>query len=293
VFQHHALYPHMSAYDNMAFGLKIRKHTKEEIERRVVEAARILGIEDCLERKPETLSGGQRQRVALGRAIVRRPGICLMDEPLANLDMETRIQVRAEIARLHQQLGMTMVYVTHDQSEALSLGDRIAVIRRGSIQQIGRPMEVYDQPRNVFVAGFIGSPRMNLFRGTIARKGAQIVFEAGHPDHTPSSTLVLPLVGDMALRMTEWMGRNVILGIRPEHVRCVPEEASTTEAKVEVPERLGAYTDLHLRSSGHSFQIRVPGESEAKPGDSLWISFQTDRAHFFDAATEERISGGA
>src|SRR6266404_153789 len=220
VFQHYALYPHMSVYQNMAFGLQLRKFPKAEIEKRVIEAARILGLEDCLDRRPEALSGGQRQRVALGRAIVRQPKVFLLDEPLSNLDSVMRVQIRTEIAKLHTRLAMTMLYVTHDQQEALALGDRIVVIKEGVIQQVGGPLEIYQRPENMFVAGFIGSPPMNFFRGSIVPIGGELVFEASSDSSTtPPSHITLPLGHESSRRMFDFAGRGIVLGIRPENIR--------------------------------------------------------------------------
>ncbi len=264
VFQHYALYPHMSVYQNMAFGLQLRKFPKAEIEKRVIEAARILGLEDCLDRRPEALSGGQRQRVAVGRAIARQPKVCLLDEPLSNLDSVMRVQIRTEIAKLHSRLAMTMVYVTHDQQEALALGDRIVVIKDGEVQQVGRPIEIYRRPENMFVARFTGSPPMNFFRGSIAPKGDTLVFEASTDSNkTSPDRITLPLSQESSLRMRELAGRRIVLGIRPENIQQSSDARDAApeimmEAEVDLVEPLGPCVDLYLRRGGHSFTARVP-----------------------------------
>src|ERR1022692_2058060 len=245
VFQNHALYPHMSAYENMAFGLAIRHYPKAEINKRVKDAAQILDLAACLDRKPAALSGGQRQRVALGRAIVRQPKLFLLDEPLSNLDAPTRLQMRAEIARLHTRLGATMIYVTHDQVEALTLGQRIAVMKEGVIQQVADPMTLYRQPANLFVAGFIGSPPMNIFQGMLSAKGDTLFFEeqAGNTRAVPTPFIVrLDIASVPPLRAD--VGQRVVFGIRPENVACglplptSPPEYSM-EAVVEVIQPMG------------------------------------------------------
>ena len=221
VFQNHALYPHMSVYENMAFGLKLRHYPKAEIDQRVRDAAQILELADCLDRKPAAISGGQRQRVALGRAIVRRPRVFLLDEPLSNLDAQTRLQMRTEISRLHARLGSTMIYVTHDQFEALTLGHRVAVMKDGVIQQVAAPMDFYQQPANLFVAGFVGSPPMNFLHGTLLTKGDTVFFQeqaAGNP--ALSKPLSIQLDAGSVPTLRPYSGKGVVLGIRPEDIAC-------------------------------------------------------------------------
>jgi len=292
VFQHFALYPHMSTYENMAFGLKLRKRPEKEIAQRVIEAARMLGVEACLERKPEALSGGERQRVALGRAIVRRPRIFLFDEPLSNLDTSTRGQIRKEIGRLHKQLAATMVYVTHDQTEALALGDRIAVIKDGIVQQVGPPMELYHQPQNIFVAGFIGSPPMNFFAGKVVEKEDQLFFEI--PNEGSKAGAILPLSRPYRPKLAGLAGQTIVLGVRPEHISVEPNSGEerrepTLHAEVELAEPLGAHVDLHLRSFGQIFRARVAEGSGIKATEQIPVFFDMSRAHFFEAAGGKRI----
>jgi multiple sugar transport system ATP-binding protein len=295
VFQHFALYPHMSAYQNMAFGLELRKVPKMEIEKRVKEAAQILDLEDCLGRRPEALSGGQRQRVALGRAIVRQPKVCLLDEPLSNLDSVMRAEIRAELAKLHKRLAMTMLYVTHDQQEALALGDRIAVIRDGILQQVGTALEVYHRPEKMFVGAFIGSPPMNFVRGTIVSKGEMLVFETSiEPDERLIGRMIFPLGRESSRRMRGFAGRKIVLGIRPENIRESNDVGDTApglkiDAEVEIVEPLGSHMDLHLLSSRHSFVARIPQNSRVNVNQRISIVFEMDHAQFFDAGTQERI----
>src|SRR5499433_398797 len=232
VFQNYALYPHMTVYDNMAFGLKMRKFPKAEIEKRVREAAEILGIQELLKRKPRQLSGGQRQRVAVGRAIVRHPQVFLFDEPLSNLDAKLRVQMRVELKRLHQRLKSTAIYVTHDQVEAMTLGDRIVVMNQGSIQQIGAPLEVYSRPQNKFVAGFLGSPAMNFMDVSIAERGGEIYAE--------SPAVSIKLAGEKARRLSSYNGAPLTLGIRPEDLHPGGEASCAIDAVVEVVEPLGS-----------------------------------------------------
>ncbi len=281
VFQNHALYPHFTARENMAFGLKLRKFPQPEIERRVREAAVMLGLEPCLDRKPAALSGGERQRVALGRALVRQPKVFLFDEPLSNLDARMREQLRAELLRLHQRLGATMICVTHDQADAMTLGDRIAVLRDGVIQQVAAPLDLYRQPANLFVAGFIGSPPMNFFRGQLARRDGAVWFEAS------GGGLSWPLPEGQAQRRANRVGQGVILGLRPEHIACGGN--STGTAIVEVAETTGAQTDLYLKSGGLSFVARVPASESWKAGDAVPFRFDLAQAHFFDPATETAL----
>jgi multiple sugar transport system ATP-binding protein len=293
VFQNYALYPHLTAYDNMAFGLKLRRHSKSEIDARVREAADILGISsEQLQRKPGTLSGGQRQRVAVGRAIVRQPKAFLFDEPLSNLDARMRVEMRAEISRLHRRLGATMIYVTHDQVEAMTMGDRIVVMRDGVIQQVDEPLGLYDRPRNAFVAGFIGSPPMNLFRGTLERRDHALWFVQA--DANGAHRFAVQSSEEMTGRLAPHAGRQVIFGVRPEDVRLAAESARTQAvgvltATVEVVEPMGAETHLSLSTAGHGFVARTPERPRVKAGDATDVTFDMGKCHFFDAASEAAI----
>ncbi len=290
VFQSYALYPHMTVYDNMAFGLKLRKTPKEEIKRRVEEAARILDISHLLDRKPKALSGGQRQRVALGRAIVRDPKVFLLDEPLSNLDAKLRAQMRTEISKLHKRLGTTFIYVTHDQTEAMTMGDRIVVMKDGFVQQVDSPQNLYDNPVNAFVAGFMGSPQMNFVDATLVKDGSNYALTFG------STKLAIPAdkaAGALA-DLNSYVGKDVIFGIRPEDVHDEPEmiEAwsnATSTAEVEVTELMGAETYLYLNCEGNSITARVDPTSTAKAGDSAKISFKMSKMHIFDKETEVTI----
>jgi multiple sugar transport system ATP-binding protein len=291
VFQNHALYPHMSVYENMAFGLTLRHHPKAEIEKRVRDAAQILDLAACLDRKPAALSGGQRQRVALGRAIVRQPKLFLLDEPLSNLDTQTRLQMRNEIARLQARLGATMIYVTHDQVEALTLGQRVAVMKEGVIQQVADPMTLYRQPANLFVAGFIGSPPMNFFHGTLLQRGPALVFqEAARSTAAAPAPIVLELDAASAVPLRSYIGKPLVFGIRPEHLICSPPSPETSvgctvEAVVELVQPMGAETYLHLASHACSFVARVPSAHPAIPNQAISVSFDLRHAHFFDPAS--------
>ena len=284
VFQNYALYPHMSVHDNLAFGLKLRKMTKAEIEGRVGEAAGILGLEAVLDRRPRQLSGGQRQRVALGRALVRHPKVFLFDEPLSNLDAKLRVQMRTEIARLHRRLETTMIYVTHDQVEAMTLGERIVVLDAGRIQQVATPLELYERPVNRFVAGFIGSPAMNFVPGEMA-EGSDLRFRAG------GGAFQLDLDGRPAL--DAYRGRRVILGFRPEHVAVVRrgdgEDSGMVEFTLDVVEPMGNEIFIHARAGDHDIVVRVPPQELPKPGAPLGVRFDTVRLHFFDAETGHTI----
>jgi multiple sugar transport system ATP-binding protein len=286
VFQNYALYPHMNVYDNMAFGLKLRKFAKPEIDRRVKETARLLGLESMLDRKPKALSGGQRQRVAVGRAIVRQPKVFLFDEPLSNLDAKMRVSMRTEISKLHARLGATMIYVTHDQVEAMTMGDRICVMNAGEIIQTDEPLALYNQPKTLFTAGFIGSPPMNLFRGTLRTNGDTVQFvESSHN----GSALALVLPDALARRAREWLGRAVVFGVRPEDVHHAPSASSGAGADVQVDlaEPMGAETFLHLTTGATSFIARVGSNDRHRTGESLRVAFNLDRAHLFDAETEQ------
>ena len=286
VFQSYALYPHMSVYDNMAFGLKLRKVKKEEIKRRVTEAARTLGIEELLKRKPRQLSGGQRQRVAVGRAIVREPKAFLFDEPLSNLDAKLRVQTRAELSKLHERIGTTFIYVTHDQTEAMTMADRIAVLRDGIIQQVGRPQELYEYPDNIFVAGFIGSPAMNFFEATVKGEPESPQLDAG--------PFQLPIPRQKAAGLVKYRGKKIVLGVRPESIHDSDFPRSgvipiPVEATVDVLELMGNEIFLHLISDGTNFLARVDPRTKAKPGRKIQVLFDLGEMHAFDAETEQAI----
>jgi multiple sugar transport system ATP-binding protein len=280
VFQSYALYPHMSVYDNLAFGLKLRKTPKADIKKRVDEAAEVLGLAALLDRKPKALSGGQRQRVALGRAIVREPEVFLMDEPLSNLDAKLRVETRANIARLHQRLGTTTVYVTHDQVEAMTMGDRIAVMRDGVLQQVGTPQDLYDNPANVFVAGFIGSPAMNFATATVS-DGTLTV---GGMQLGASGT-----VSDMVKNRAK--GTNVLLGFRPEHLDLVDTGAASLKipAKVDVVEYLGNEELIHAVVESHEVVALVPSERRVQEGQTIDLTVPADKLHMFDPETEKSL----
>ncbi len=290
VFQNYALYPHMSVYDNMAFGLKLRKLPKPEIDRRVREAAAFLGLETLLDRKPKTLSGGQRQRVALGRAIVRQPKVFLFDEPLSNLDAKMRVQMRAEIAKLHARLRTTMIYVTHDQVEAMTMGDRICVMKDGHIMQIAEPLELYNRPANLFVAGFIGSPPMNFLKGTLrASPNGSVEFVE---DNTAGPPAVIELGAEQARKARGHLGRPVVFGLRPEDVA----EATATshprhviEFNVGLAEPLGPETYLYLTTGAHNLVVRMPAGFAHFVNRTLRLCLAVDRAHLFDTLTEEAL----
>jgi multiple sugar transport system ATP-binding protein len=286
VFQSYALYPHLSVFDNLAFGLKLRKTPKEEIKQRVEEAANILGIEDLLDRKPRQLSGGQRQRVAVGRAIVRDPAVFLFDEPLSNLDAKLRVAMRAEITKLHKKLGTTFVYVTHDQVEAMTMATRIAVINKGILQQIDSPQVLYDNPDNLFVAGFIGSPSMNFFPAKLRKDGDKIFVDA------KEFSVALP--ENKNSLFNAHVGKDVVFGIRPENIHnpdFIPPNTHTelAPAKVDVTELMGNEIFLHLMSGETSFVARVDPRSRYAAGDEIQVAFNMDSIHIFDAETEEAI----
>lgn len=288
VFQNYALYPHMTVFDNMAFGLKLRKVPKDEIKRRVEEAAKILDISHLLDRKPKALSGGQRQRVALGRAIVRNPKVFLLDEPLSNLDAKLRAQMRTEISKLHLRLGTTFIYVTHDQTEAMTMGDRIVVMKDGFIQQVDTPQNLYDFPTNMFVAGFMGSPQMNFLDGTITKDGGQYSFHFGQ------YAVPIPQEKNKDDVLKDYIGKNVVLGIRPENVHDEPDflakaTEGIVEADVEVTELMGAETYLYLSCEGNSITARVEPTSTAKTGDRIKIAFDLAKLHLFDKETEKTV----
>jgi len=288
VFQNYALYPHMSVYDNMAFGLKLRKFPKKEIDARVREAAAMLGLEPYLERKPKALSGGQRQRVAVGRAIVRKPKVFLFDEPLSNLDAKMRVSTRTEISKLHARLGATIIYVTHDQVEAMTMGDRICVMRDGHIMQVAAPLDLYNHPANMYVAGFIGSPPMNFIKGHIKRAGNQLTFVEENTRGTPVS---VQLTDDLAQKAAAYVDKPIVLGVRPEDAQdsltlATPNPAHTIEVTVEVSEPMGAETYLYLDTGAHSFIARVRASDRFDVNQKVKITFQMDKAKLFDAATE-------
>ena len=284
VFQNYALYPHMSVFDNMAFGLKMRKFAKAEIRKRVNEAADILGIGELLKRKPRQLSGGQRQRVALGRAIVRHPRVFLFDEPLSNLDAKLRVQMRVELKKLHLRLGTTAIYVTHDQVEAMTLGDRVVVMKDGVVQQVGDPLELYNQPANKFVAGFIGSPAMNFATVTMVDGNGRITAK--------SSGLEIEVPGPHADRLRGHVGQQLTLGVRPENLHlasAADPEGLTFNSKVEVVEKLGSEILLDVRVGDDTMVAAVDPATRAKVQDSLRLAIDPERLHFFDAKTEAAI----
>ncbi len=283
VFQNYALYPHMTVYQNMSFGLKLRKFSKKEIDDRVREAAEILGITDLLDRKPKALSGGQRQRVAVGRAIVRKPKVFLFDEPLSNLDAKLRVQMRTEISRLHTKIGTTMVYVTHDQVEAMTMGDRIVVMRDGVIQQNDAPLNLYEHPKNKFVAGFIGSPGMNFMPGVLEKNGS-LEFKNNN------IKLTIPEKRNKVLE--PYFGKDVIFGIRPEDVNIVNDSSpgvSTAAFSVDVVEQMGNEIFIHLSSNDISLVGRINPETNVKVNSIVKIGFDMNKAHFFNIKNEEAI----
>jgi multiple sugar transport system ATP-binding protein len=281
VFQNYALYPHMNVYKNMAFGLKLRRTPKPEIDRRVREAARILGIEELLDRKPRQLSGGQRQRVAVGRAIVRQPEVFLFDEPLSNLDAKLRVQMRSELIKLHYQLEATMIYVTHDQVEAMTMGDRIVIMNNGEIQQVGAPMEVYDHPVNMFVAGFIGSPAMNFFQGKLAAQNSDFFVDFG------KFTVKVPK--SQAHLCSSHVNQKVVFGIRPENISdredAGEHQQERVPAKVSVVEPLGSEVIVELSAGDHTFVARLDPTTTARPMHEMAVYFNMSRFHLFDAET--------
>jgi multiple sugar transport system ATP-binding protein len=282
VFQNYALYPHMNVAENLGFGLRLRGQSKPEIARRVAEAAHTLGLTDVLERRPAALSGGQRQRVALGRALVREPKVFLLDEPLSNLDAKLRHSMRVEIARLHRDLGATMVYVTHDQIEAMTLGQRIVVLKDGEIQQIDAPMMLYAKPANVFVAGFLGTPSMNLLRGRFTDEDQSRFETGGIAIELGKIRLAAPL----SLR-----GKDIMLGVRPEdlHVADEPSSPDSPRARVDIVEPVGNEAFLHLRLGDHSLVSRQPAARLPVQGQDVWLRFDSARLHFFDGASGRRI----
>ena len=288
VFQNYALYPHMTVHDNMAFALKLRKTPKDEIERRVNEAAKILDIEHLLDRKPKALSGGQRQRVALGRAIVRDPKVFLMDEPLSNLDAKLRVQMRTEINKLHKKLQTTFIYVTHDQTKAMTMGTRIVVMKDGIIQQVDTPTNLYQKPVNMFVGGFIGSPQMNFVDGKLVKKDDGVYVEFA------TESVKLPEGKVAAKEVQDYIGKEVVLGIRPEDIH--DDEAMLTQnpenavnAFVDVTEMMGAETYLYLKIADQPFVARVNQRSTAKMNDNIKVTFDANKIHLFDKETQIAI----
>ncbi len=289
VFQNYALYPHMTVYDNMAFGLKLRKVPKDEIDKAVKEAAKILDLDKLLDRKPKALSGGQRQRVAMGRAIVRNPKVFLMDEPLSNLDAKLRVQMRTEISKLHQRLGATIIYVTHDQTEAMTLGTRIVVMKDGVVQQIDTPQNLYDHPVNQFVAGFIGSPQMNFMDAAITKTGDKVIATVGGE--------ALEITGERAKALIDggYDGKTAVLGIRPEDIHDEPEylqkfAASAITAPIRVYELLGAEVFLYFDFAGSQMTARVNPRTTARAGDTVKFALDTTKIHFFDKESGLKIT---
>lgn len=287
VFQNYALYPHMTVFENMAFGLKLRKTPKEDIKRRVQEAAKILDIEHLLDRKPKALSGGQRQRVALGRAMVREPKVFLMDEPLSNLDAKLRVQMRTEINKLHLKLNTTFVYVTHDQTEAMTMGTRIVVMKDGFVQQVDTPQALYEKPANVFVATFMGSPQMNTFTAKVDKRGSDLYLVFGENE--------IKLPEGKAKKVEPYAGKEVIVGIRPEAIR--DEEVymkqfpeAIVKAHVDIVENLGSETFLYLLIDGNLFTARVNPRTTAKPMEDIKVAFDSTKIHVFDKETEKVIT---
>jgi multiple sugar transport system ATP-binding protein len=292
VFQSHALYPHMTVFENLAFGLEVRRVPKAELESRIKAAANTLGLTPLLDRRPDALSGGQRQRVALGRAVVRNPKVFLLDEPLSNLDAPLRVQMRGELARLHRRLGATMIYVTHDQAEAMALGQRIAVIKEGTIQQIADPRTLYDAPANVFVAGFIGSPPMNIFRGRILRREEEFVFQENNPAGAANGLRIeISLPAERGQRLSHFAEGNIVLGLRPEaiSVQSDPLSNSPMAGVLEVVEAMGPETHLHFNTGAHRFAARVKPDFHGRAGETVPLHFDMSKVVFFNPASETPI----
>ncbi|MGE5679954.1 MAG: ABC transporter ATP-binding protein [Bacillota bacterium] len=286
VFQNYALYPHMTVYENMAFGLKLRKFPKDQIKDRVTEAARILEIEDLLQRKPKALSGGQRQRVAVGRAIVRKPKVFLFDEPLSNLDAKLRVQMRTEISKLHHTLEATMIYVTHDQTEAMTMGDRIVVMKDGFVQQVDTPLNLYNCPVNRFVAGFIGSPSMNFISGEVLQENG-LVFKDN------SNTISVKIPVNLSERLKNYVGKKLVLGVRPEEIYDTPADGNgkmqKMDVKLEVVEPLGNEILLYFVISDSQIVARIPPREKPVQGSTMSLYLNTEKLHFFDKETEMAI----
>lgn len=297
VFQNYALYPHMTVFDNMAFGLKLRKVPKDEIERKVNEAAKILDLTHLLDRKPKAMSGGQRQRVALGRCIVRSPKVFLLDEPLSNLDAKLRAQMRTEISKIHKKLGTTFIYVTHDQTEAMTMGDRIVCMKDGFVQQIDTPQNLYENPINKFVAGFLGSPQMNFIDAVLKEEYGQFIVEFGSNDSRTSRGVKYQIIVPESKATPElgnYVGKEIILGVRPESIYDEPAylaNASTgvIDCNVEITEMMGAETYLYLLCEGVPLTARVSPNSTARPGDDIKVAIDPNRIHIFDKETEKAI----
>ncbi|MGH4137297.1 ABC transporter ATP-binding protein [Clostridium sp.] len=288
VFQNYALYPHMTVFDNMAFGLKLRKMPKDQIKQKVTDVAKTLDIEHLLDRKPKALSGGQRQRVALGRAIVRNPKVFLMDEPLSNLDAKLRVQMRTEIAKLHHKLQTTFIYVTHDQTEAMTMGTRIVVMKDGLAQQVDTPSNIYEHPVNMFVAGFIGSPQMNFMEAKIAEQNGEIVLTFD------DEIVILPKDKADVIKEKSYIGKTVVMGIRPEDIDNTPafiekNKNSVISVQVEVAELMGAETNIYMKKGNTNIVARVNGSSKVKVGDTIKIAIDTSKIHVFDKETENTI----
>ena len=288
VFQNYALYPHMTVYDNMAFGLKLRKMPKDQIKQKVTDVAKVLDIEHLLDRKPKALSGGQRQRVALGRAIVRNPKVFLMDEPLSNLDAKLRVQMRTEIAKLHHKLQTTFVYVTHDQTEAMTMGTRIVVMKDGLAQQVDTPHNIYEHPVNMFVAGFIGSPQMNFMEAKVLEQDGEIVLSFDN------ETIILPKDKAQIIKEKSYVGKTIIMGIRPEDIDdgvdfILEHKDATIEAKVEVAELMGAETNIYMSKGNTNIVARVNGSSKAIVGDIIKVALDSSKIHIFDKETENTV----
>ena len=288
VFQNYALYPHMTVYDNMAFGLKLRKVPKDEIDKAVREAARILDLDKLLDRKPKALSGGQRQRVAMGRAIVRNPKVFLMDEPLSNLDAKLRVQMRIEISKIHQRLGATIIYVTHDQTEAMTLGTRIVVMKDGVIQQVDTPQNLYEKPQNLFVAGFMGSPQMNFLDAVVRINGTAVTLEVA------GQSIPLPPAKAKKLIDGGYNGKTVVMGIRPEDVydseMFIETAKCVFSSTIKVYELLGAEVFLYFDLGEFPMTARVDPRSNARPGDTVRFAFDVEKIHVFDKETEQVIT---
>ena len=288
VFQNYALYPHMTVYDNMAFGLKLRKVPKDEIDKMVKEAAKVLDLTQLLDRKPKALSGGQRQRVAMGRAIVRDPKVFLMDEPLSNLDAKLRVQMRIEIAKLHQRLGTTIIYVTHDQTEAMTLGTRIVVMKDGVIQQVDTPQNLYEKPQNLFVAGFMGSPQMNFLDAVVRINGTAVTLEVA------GQSIPLPPAKAKKLIDGGYNGKTVVMGIRPEDVydseMFIETAKCVFSSTIKVYELLGAEVFLYFDLGEFPMTARVDPRSNARPGDTVRFAFDVEKIHVFDKETEQVIT---
>ena len=294
VFQNYALYPHMTVFENMAFGLKLRKVPKDEIERKVNEAAKILDLTHLLDRKPKAMSGGQRQRVALGRAIVRSPKVFLLDEPLSNLDAKLRAQMRTEIAKIHKKLGTTFIYVTHDQTEAMTMGDRIVCMKDGFVQQIDTPQNLYENPVNKFVAGFLGSPQMNFIDAELKEEYGQYIVEFGATNGRGNRYQIIVPESKVNEDLGAYVGKEIILGVRPESIHdeeMYLSNASTgiIDANVEITEMMGAETYLYLLCEGISLTARVSPRSTARPGDDIKVAIDPNRIHIFDKETEKAI----